>query len=64
MLGEETRLPARLKSKAAECRHLLPLMALLCQEYKASLGPGEKYLSMAVADMGAIYDVMAAEPRA
>eukprot|EP00959_Pyramimonas_sp_CCMP1952_P209638 4386226-Pyramimonas_sp.AAC.1 len=63
MLGEELRLPARLKSKAAECRHLLPLMVLLCQEYKAFLGHGENYLSMAVLDMNAIYDVMAAEPR-
>eukprot|EP00959_Pyramimonas_sp_CCMP1952_P317149 6637676-Pyramimonas_sp.AAC.1 len=63
MLTQKIERPARLKSKAAECRKLLPLMGTLCSEFPQRLGPREHYLTAAVKDMNVIYNTMAPEPR-
>eukprot|EP00969_Alexandrium_andersonii_P043955 1927476-Alexandrium_andersonii.AAC.1 len=61
MLGT-TSVP-RLKAKAAETRHLLPICPMICRENARLLGPkGALWLAASEALIGA-HNVMEAEPR-
>ena len=53
----------RLKSKAAECRNLIPLLPQLCAENPDSLGDRSVHLQACCTALAQFYDVMQAEPR-
>ena len=61
MLG--TRALPRLKAKAAETRHLLPLAVKLVSEYKGQLGEHGFFIKGAVENLAAVYKVMRESPR-
>lgn len=62
MLGTQRAKP-RLHSKAAECRHLIPLLVKLCDDYSVFLGERGAYLRVCCKSMHDFYQTMAAEKR-
>ncbi len=61
MLGPRTN--PRLKAKAAETRHLVPLLPDLIRQYNALFGPKSGYLLRCVEALLKFYDICSKEPR-
>eukprot|EP00959_Pyramimonas_sp_CCMP1952_P040963 856665-Pyramimonas_sp.AAC.1 len=53
----------RLKAKAAETRHLLPLAETLLEENAGLLGPKDRYLQFAIKELNKAHEIMNSEPR-